>query len=143
MSLAPEPFHGFFFLRSEAPIRDAPNLFPIAYVNASPDLIVVNEFNGEHNGISSPLVVTGRARGYWFFEASFPVVLTDWDGKIIADGYATAEGEWMTEDFVPFYFTLTFDKPAYGERGTLILRKDNPSGLPEHDAAVEIPVRFE
>lgn len=92
--------------------------------------------------VSSPLTVTGEARGYWFFEASFPVMLTDWDGKIIAQGIATAKGDWMTEEFVPFEATLTFVPEAgtYSNRGTLILQKDNPSGLPEHDDALEIPV---
>src|SRR5690606_37433420 len=48
--------------------------------------------------ISSPLVVTGAAKGFWFFEASFPVILTNWDGLIIAEGVATAQGDWMTEE---------------------------------------------
>lgn len=93
--------------------------------------------------IESPLEVTGRARGFWYFEASFPVVLVDWDGLIIAEGVATADGEWMTEEFVPFHATLEFDTPDYGERGTLILQKHNASGLPEHDDALEVPIRFE
>ncbi|MDD2807724.1 MAG: Gmad2 immunoglobulin-like domain-containing protein [Patescibacteria group bacterium] len=92
--------------------------------------------------ISSPLIVSGTARGNWFFEASFPVILTDWDGKIIAQGVAQAKGDWMTTDFVPFEATLTFDQPAYGVRGSLILKKDNPSGLPQNDAALEIPIFF-
>lgn len=92
--------------------------------------------------IKSPLKITGEARGYWFFEASFPVVLTDWDGKIIAEYYATAQDEWMTEDFVPFEAILEFEKPAYGDNGFLILRRDNPSGLPENDDALEIPIKF-
>lgn len=98
--------------------------------------------------VQTPLTITGKARGYWFFEGSFPVVLTDWDGKIIAESYATAEGEWMTESFVPFTATIAFDSPYqigdpdFMRHGTLILRKDNPSGLPEHDDALEIPVVF-
>lgn len=92
--------------------------------------------------VQSPLTITGEARGSWFFEASFPVVLTDWDGLIIGQGIAQAKSDWMTADFVPFEATLTFtaDKNAYSNRGTLILRKDNPSGLPEYDDAFEIPV---
>ena len=92
--------------------------------------------------VSSPLTITGEARGYWYFEASFPVVLVDWDGRIIAQGIATAKDEWMTEEFVPFEATLTFtaDPNAYSNRGALILQKDNPSGLPEYDDALEIPV---
>ena len=92
--------------------------------------------------IQSPLEITGEAPGSWFFEASFPLVLTDWDGKIIAQGYAQAQEDWMTESLVPFKGVLEFLVPAYGENGFLILRKDNPSGLSEHDDAIEIPLRF-
>ncbi len=95
-----------------------------------------------YQAITSPLTITGQARGIWFFEAIFPVILTDWDGKIIAQGTATAQGDWMTEQYVPFTATLTFVKPAYKDNGTLILKKDNPSGLPQNDAAYEIPVVF-
>ncbi len=92
--------------------------------------------------ITSPLTVRGQARGTWYFEASFPVNLTDWDGKIIAAVPAQAQDDWMTTEFVPFTATLIFDKPSYGQRGTLIFRKDNPSGLPEYEDALEIPVFF-
>ncbi len=94
--------------------------------------------------ISSPLVIRGEARGNWFFEASFPVVLVDWDGRIIAESYATAKGEWMTTDFVPFEAKVEFtiDPETWSNRGSLILRKDNPSGLPEHDDALEIPIYY-
>jgi hypothetical protein len=90
--------------------------------------------------ITSPLTIEGEARGIWFFEATFPVVLTDWDGLIIGESYATAQGEWMTEEFVPFKGTLEFKTPDYSNKATLILRKDNPSGLPQFDDALEIPV---
>lgn len=107
------------------------------------DLIRI-EYPRPNQTISSPLTITGQARGSWYFEASFPVVLTDWDGKIIAQGIATAKSEWMTTDFVPFEATLTFvvDKNTYSNRGSLILKKDNPSGLSEHDDALEIPIIF-
>lgn len=92
--------------------------------------------------ISSPLTVSGVAKGPWFFEASFPLILTDWDGKIIAQSHATAQGEWMTTDYVRFSGTINFEKPTYGIRGTLVFRKDNPSGLPQNDDAREITVFF-
>lgn len=97
--------------------------------------------------IHSPLVVKGQARGVWFFEASFPLILVDWDGKMIAEGYAQAQADWMTTSYVPFEGTLEFISPAMQatepfNRGALILQKDNPSGLPENDDAVEVPVKF-
>lgn len=94
--------------------------------------------------ISSPLTIKGQARGFWFFEASFPIFIVDWDGRIIAQGIAQADGEWMTTEFVPFTATLTFaiDKNVYSNRGAIILKKDNPSGLSENDDALEIPIKF-
>ncbi len=92
--------------------------------------------------IKSPLSISGKARGFWFFEASFPIRLIDASGAIVAEGIATAKGDWMTESFVPYTSTLTFTKPT-SATGTLILQKDNPSGMPENDDALIIPVAFE
>ena len=96
--------------------------------------------------VSPPLVLRGEARGNWFFEGSFPVVLTDWDGRIIAEHYATAQGEWMTTEFVTFESVVDFTVPEnigeFSRRGSLILQKDNASGLPEFDDALEMTVFF-
>jgi len=92
--------------------------------------------------ISSPLKVRGRARGTWFFEGDFPLVLEDRKGRVIARGYVTAQGEWMTKKFVPFEGTLAFEKPAAGGRGTLVFKKDNPTDHPELDDVLELPVNF-
>ncbi len=96
------------------------------------------------NGVvTSPMKVTGRARGTWYFEATFPITLTNWDGLIIAETYATAKSDWMTTDWVPFEATVVFDADTrVSSRGFLILKKDNPSGLPQYDDAREITVFF-
>ena len=91
--------------------------------------------------ITSPLRIEGEARGFWFFEASFPVRLVDDSGKELGLAIAQAQDEWMTENFVPFRTELEFKPPA-AEQGILILEKDNPSGLPEHADELRIPVRF-
>lgn len=104
------------------------------------DLIrVTNPRPGEP--ISSPLVVEGEARGYWFFEASFPIFLFNESGSVIASAVVQAESDWMTKDFVSFRATLEFREPT-SKQGTLLLQKDNPSGLPEHDDELVIPVMF-
>lgn len=103
---------------------------------------IIVESPVEGDVIESPLIIKGEATGTWFFEGDAPVVLTDWDGNIIAESYITADGEWMTEEFVPFTGTLEFEKPEFGDSGILILQKDNPTGLPEHDDAFELQVLF-
>ena len=92
--------------------------------------------------VSSPLTVAGEARGMWYFEASFPFELLDAKGARIAQGVATAEDEWMTENFVPFRAELRYAGTPVGV-GTLVFHRDNPSGLPENDAELRLPVRFE
>ena len=89
----------------------------------------------------SPLKIEGEARGYWFFEASFPVKLFDANGKEVAVAIAQAQSEWMTENFVPFRAELKFPNPST-DTGFLVLEKDNPSGLPENADELRILVRF-
>jgi hypothetical protein len=98
--------------------------------------------------VDTPLVLSGEARGTWFFEADFPVVVVNWDGLIIGEGIATALDDWMTDEFVPFTATITFNNPYtqgdpdFMKNGAIILQRDNPSGLSENDDALEIPIRF-
>lgn len=107
------------------------------------DLVQVDDLKAG-DSVSSPLTIRGKARGMWFFEGTFTVVITDWDGKIIGQSYAESQGEWMTTDYVPFVSTIEFTVPADApyRRGTVILRKENPSDMREHDDAFEIPVVF-
>jgi len=91
--------------------------------------------------IRSPLMVRGEARGLWYFEGDFPFLLRDNEGNFLAQGVASAKGEWMTTDFVPFVGRLVFTAPE-GMLGELILQKDNPSGRRELDNSLIIPVRF-
>ena len=104
------------------------------------DLIRVTNITPNQK-ITSPVIITGEARGTWYFEASFPAVLEDDNGVVLAQVPAQAQGEWMTEEFVPFSVTLIFDSKG-AKKGTLILKKDNPSGLPEDDDVLSIPVQF-
>lgn len=92
--------------------------------------------------VASPLVVYGRAKGTWYFEGSFPVKLLDAQGNVLAQAPAQAQGEWMTTDYVPFSAQLPAFTATPGTTGKLVLEKDNPSGLPQNAASVEIPVKF-
>src|SRR4030042_356275 len=92
--------------------------------------------------VSSPLMVTGQARGNWYFEASFPVKILDASGNILNQVPAQAQGDWMTTDFVPFVATISFTTPTTGT-GTLVLQNDNPSGLPENAQELHFPVKFQ
>lgn len=115
-----------------------------AQIDAMSDQITVEEPT-PMSSVSSPIQLRGEAWGPWFFEASAPVVITNWNGLIIGEGYITAEGDWMTEDFVPFSGEVSYTREANSAyaSGTIIFQKSNASGLPENDAAVEIPIILE
>lgn len=91
--------------------------------------------------VTSPLTIKGQVRGTWYFEASFPIEMVDEDGKVLATVPGQARGDWMQEGFVPFEAAMTFN-PGNSERGELVLKKDNPSGEPQFDDEVRIPIRF-
>ena len=90
--------------------------------------------------IVSPLTVSGKARGTWFFEGDFPMVIIDASGSVIGQSYCTAQSPWMTTEFVAFEGKITFKRPASSGKAMLLLKKDNPTGKPEYDDALEIPV---
>jgi hypothetical protein len=91
--------------------------------------------------VSSPIVISGEARGSWYFEAQFPIRLLDRTGKELGTAIATAQGEWMTTEFVPFTASLKFTSPV-SEEGILVFTKSNPSDLPENADEYRMPVRF-
>ncbi len=92
--------------------------------------------------VKDSITLKGQARGGWYSEAQFPVSVLDKSGKEIGTGTAHAEGEWMTEDFVPFSVTVTFTGAQPYSLGRVLLKKDNPSGLPENDDSLIIPITF-
>jgi len=111
------------------------------YKNATADNIMVDlPFPGAVVG--KDFSVTGKARGTWYFEASFPVEVLDKDGKRLVAIPAEAQGEWMTVNFVPFKADIKIP-PSYTGPATLVLHKDNPSGLPQNEASVSFPITIE
>jgi len=103
------------------------------------DLIRVTEPR-PHQIVISPFLVKGEARGNWFFEASFPIELRGADGAILALGIAHADAPWMTTEFVPFHMVLEYTLGTAPTSALLVLKKDNPSGLPEYEDQLEMPL---
>ncbi len=108
------------------------------YTNATPDFIqVTSPLPG--SSLGTTFTVSGKARGNWYFEASFPIEVIGSDGTRLLQIPVQAEGEWMTTEFVPFSTSVMLPS-TYRGAATLLLHRDNPSGLPENDASVAIPI---
>lgn len=104
-----------------------------------PEIVVDTVESGDT--VESPLTVKGKALGSWFFEGTLPVQMENSKGEIIGMAQARALDNWMQEGYVNFEAELPFnlvDETA----GTLVIKNDNPSGLPENEKKYEIPVEF-
>jgi hypothetical protein len=133
---------------SRAPVITSPNN------NAGPEQapaqkegkIVVSSPLPESTVSASPIVIKGRAVGNWFFEASAPVDVVNWDGLIIGQGFVTVDQgyDWMTTDFVPFTGSVSYDASQLTpyKYGWIIMHKDNPSGEPQFDDSLEFKILF-
>jgi hypothetical protein len=140
---------GIFYLKKiQMAVSPSPSVTstPLSSISPSPvaisDLIqVTTPVANDIIDPSKPLTISGRARGDWYFEASFPVKLVDANGNILSQSSIQTSENWMTEDFVPFEKQLQFSKPTT-LTGELILHNDNPSGLSSNDRELRIPLKF-
>jgi len=138
-------FGALFFLRLRQNVQQKNVSEPVAEVSTTPGVqpqsLEVQLDNLKPNDeITSPLEITGKVSGTAFFEASFPVEAYDESGKLVGRTQAQAQGDWMTEQLVPFSAKLDFS--VSGKSGIIVLKKDNPSGLPENEGIFVVPVRF-
>lgn len=92
--------------------------------------------------VAKKFTIIGKAPGNWFFEASAPYMVTTPEGDKIAQGTLRAIGDWMTTNLVDFKADVSIN-PAYSGPATLVLLKDNPSGMPENDDSLEIPITIQ
>lgn len=91
--------------------------------------------------VTSPLAVTGSVPGSWSFEAQFSIRLIDAQGNLLDEAPARLQGDWMTDNLVPFTAMLEFGTGA-SQKGTLVLLRSNQSGLPANNDSVIIPIVF-
>jgi len=95
--------------------------------------------------ITSPVLLSGEAFGGWYFEGVFPVAITDINGVTLGEGVAKTSADWaaaaLAGEKVPFTAKISFKK-GVAKQGYLVIKQDNPSGLPENEREMKIPVTF-
>jgi len=99
---------------------------------SSPDLL---------QSVKSPITLIGKIDRSWVFEASFPIELFDNQNKSLYVGTASVPN-WTEGDnqFIDFTANIKFSTTT--KSGILEIRNDNPSGMPENDKSISIPVIF-
>jgi hypothetical protein len=91
--------------------------------------------------VSGHTSAVGSIKGAYFFEANAVGKLLDANKNVLKSFPITAVGDWMTADAVAF--NTEFDASGITGPGYIRIANDNPSGLPENDRFIDIPVVFE
>lgn len=123
-----------------ATTTDTGSSTPITPIDISSQVDISNPL--PNSEIKSPLVVTGRLRGSWFFEATAGVAVLDSKKQVITVNPLMATTDWMTSDWVSFTGTTSYPMAYKGQSGYIQISNDNPSGLPENSKTYLIPVLF-
>lgn len=84
----------------------------------------------------------GVIKGAYFFEANIVINILDKNQKLLKGSNAVATTEWMTAGPVSFEGNIDFTGLPKGE-AFFEIHNDNPSGLPENDKSVLIPIVIE
>lgn len=87
-------------------------------------------------------MIAGLAKGPWYQAGVAPIIITDEKGSILAEGTIRAQGNWMTNESVPFIANIVIPAQASGSIGVIIIKNANPAGLPANDLSVETVFRF-
>jgi len=90
--------------------------------------------------VTSPIQISGKIPGTWFFEGSFPIQLLNSNGDVIATAIAKTSSDWATTSIIDFSATLEYPKATTTDRGLIMLKNDNPSGDPKLDKKYFIQV---
>ncbi len=105
------------------------------------DLIVVDS-PLPNQTINSAFQISGKARGFWFFEGEISGRVLDQSKKTISNFSIMTENEWMTEEFVSFNKIIELGTTTLPQRGYIEIIKNNPSEMREKDDSLIIPISF-
>ena len=92
--------------------------------------------------IKSPVTIKGVVPPGWMNEGVFPIKILDSKNQVLAKGQANEDipGSWQNGGNVSFTATITFT--TTDTSGLIELDNDNPSGNPDNDRSLVIPVNF-
>lgn len=110
-------------------------------ISLNPDVIISQPLANEN--FSSPFAVSGKIKGFWFFEGTCPLKIIDEKDKVLGTGVAKALEDALTEEYVPFVGFIDFlpeEKPTTAVKGFLVVTNDNPSGLIENELSIKVPI---
>ena len=92
-----------------------------------------------NSSVHGILSFNGVVQGGYFSEGSMPINVLDFNKNLLKNSNVMTKSDWMTSGPVNFEGKIDFSGlpkgPAFIE-----LKKDNPSGLPEYDKSILIPI---
>jgi len=124
---------------------------PVVDVNPPPeDNIILREILGNKDDLISFSILPnskvqgvvsyqGAVKGGYFFEVNILINILDANKNVLKTSNAIAMTDWMTIEPVEFEGNIDFTNLPKG-LAYIEIHNDNPSGLPENDKSVLIPI---
>ena len=129
----------FFFQKPVVDVNPPPedNIILREILGNKDDLISFSIFpNSKVQGVVS---YQGAVKGGYFFEANILINILDANKNVLKTSNAIAMTDWMTIEPVEFEGNIDFTNLPKG-LAYIEIHNDNPSGLPENDKSVLIPI---
>lgn len=124
--------------------KTAPNEQPSGpQGNVADSMIVVSSPKaGDTLDAASGFTLTGKAVGQWFFEASAPVRIYNSNGILLTTTFISAQGDWMTTDFVDFKGEVAPFLTKGATEGFVQFENDNPSDNEGSRYVYKVNIKF-
>lgn len=107
-----------------------------------PSQEVTLEMQKANTIVTSPFEIKGYAPGSWFFEGQLLGEIKTASNETLATFPLQAQGGWMTTDPVLFTGKAAFMVENADASIYLIIKNDNPSGLPENEKSAAFPLKI-
>ncbi len=105
-------------------------------------ITITSPKEGDTVDATNGFTVTGQAKGNWYFEATAPIAIYAKNGIKLTETYISAQGEWMTTNFVPFSGTISPFLTNGATEGYIEFSNSNPSDNEGFRRSLRVNVKF-
>jgi len=130
-----------FFLNKKAPkiepISTIPDIIQPEIMGNKDDLVFFSITSGSE--VSGLIDAYGIIKSDYFFEGNLPISVLDANKNILRMTNGAATTDWMTIEPVSFKTSLDLTGLPFGP-AYIQIHNDNPSGLPENDKFILVPI---
>lgn len=132
----------FIAIRTRQPVNSDNDKQGISTITRAPDPTdePIIQLPKENARISSPVTISGKIPRNWTFEANFMIEIQDEKGEVLQSTPVGATFANETDEMGTFSTSMSITPNT--TQGFIVIKADNPSGLPENEKTYKMSVKF-